>query len=79
MKVIEPVSASQSTIQCDSCDRWYFSKYEALMCAIDDAHTNLQGYRDVPRLARLQTLREKLDKLEYFLNRGVEGASLKKV
>ncbi len=63
---------NQSTIQCDSCSRCYFSKYEALMCAIDDAHTNLQGYRDVPRLDRLQTLREKLDKLDYFLKTNPE-------
>lgn len=59
-------------IQCDSCSRWYFSKYEALMCAIDDAHTNLQGYRDVPRLDRLQTLREKLDKLDCYYKQGLQ-------
>lgn len=59
-------------IKCDSCTRQYFSEYEAVMCAIDDAHTNLQGYRDVPRLDRLQTLREKLDKLDYFLKTNPE-------
>lgn len=37
------------------------------MCAIDDAHTELHGYRDTPRLERLQTLREKLDKLERLI------------
>lgn len=63
---------SQPLFKCDSCTRQYFSEYEAVMCAIDDAHTNLQGYRDVPRLDRLQTLIERLDKLDYFLKTNPE-------
>lgn len=59
---------SQPLFKCDSCTRQYFSEYEATMCAIDDAHTELHGYRDTPRLERLQTLREKLDKLERLIN-----------
>lgn len=59
-------------IKCDSCTRHYFSEYEAVMCAIDDAHTELHGYRDTPRLERLQTLREKLDKLDYLLKTNPE-------